>query len=65
MNILFDVLLTEDGDRSPHAHAVFVRLEEMGHDVYLWSSPGGSGHATHVAWVLKLRSRNALARSCK
>jgi len=54
MNIFFDVLytlLTEEGDPRPHAREVFLKLTEMGHDVYLWST-AGEGYATHAAWVL-------------
>jgi hypothetical protein len=54
MNVFFDVqgtLLTEDGDPRPHTREVFLRLTEMGHHVYLWST-AGEGYAAYAAWVL-------------
>jgi hypothetical protein len=54
MNIFFDVqgtLLTDDSDPRPHAREVFLKLTEMGHDVYLWST-AGEGYAAHAVWVL-------------
>lgn len=54
MNIFFDVqgtLLTDEDDLRPHAREVFVRLAEMGHSVYIWST-AGEGYAAHAAWVL-------------
>ena len=63
MNIFFDVLgtlLTEDSDPRPHAREVFLRLTEMGHDVYLWSS-AGEGFAAYAAWVLEVED---VVRDC-
>ncbi len=54
MNVFFDVLdtlLTEEDLPRPHAREVFLRLREMGHEVYLWSS-GGGVYAAAAAEVL-------------
>ncbi len=54
MNIFFDVLdtlLTEQGDPRPHAREVLLKLAEMGHGVYLWST-AGEGYAVQAAWTL-------------
>jgi hypothetical protein len=54
VNIFFDVqgtLLSEDSKPRPHAREVFLKLAEMGHDVYLWST-AGEGYAAYAAWVL-------------
>jgi phosphoserine phosphatase len=54
VNIFFDILdtlLTEEGNPRPYAREVFLKLTEMGHDVYLWST-AGEGYAAHAAWVL-------------
>ncbi len=54
MNVFFDVLdtlINENGDPRPHAREVFLELAGMGHDVYLWSSGGGS-YAARAARVL-------------
>jgi hypothetical protein len=40
----------EDAPR-PHAREVFLRLKEMGHEVYLWSSAGGA-YAAEAADLL-------------
>ena len=49
VNIFFDVLdtlLSEEDIPRPHAREAFLRLREMGHEVYLWSSGGGAYAAT-------------------
>src|SRR5215207_4781177 len=54
MNIFFDVqgtLLTEDNDPRPHVREIFLKLSDMGHHVYLWST-AGDGYAAHAARVL-------------
>ena len=54
MNVFFDVqgtLLTMEEVPRPRAREAFVRLKEMGHDLYLWSS-GGAGYATEAAELL-------------
>ncbi len=54
MNVFFDVLdtlLTDDGVPRPHAREVFRKLNEMGHEVYLWSSAGGA-YAAAAAEIL-------------
>jgi hypothetical protein len=54
MNVFFDVLdtlLSEEGVPRPHAREVFQELREMGHEVYLWSSGGGS-YAAEAADLL-------------
>ena len=54
MNIFFDVqgtLLTEDSDPRPHVRESFLKLSDMGHEVYLWST-AGDGYAAHAARVL-------------
>ncbi len=54
MNIFFDVLdtlLTEEGDPRPHAREVFLKLTEMSHHVYFWST-AGEGYAAYAVWVL-------------
>lgn len=50
MNVFFDVqgTLLSGGVPRPHAREVFVELESMGHDVYLWSS-AGAGYAAAEA----------------
>jgi hypothetical protein len=43
MNIFFDVdftLITWNYRLRPHVHEVFRRLQDDGHDVYLWSGVG-------------------------
>src|ERR671926_301093 len=54
MDIFLDVqgtLLTEDSDRRPHVREFFLKLSDMGHHVYLWST-AGDGYAAHAARVL-------------
>jgi hypothetical protein len=53
MNIFFDVqgTLVSGGRPRPHTRDVFLRLVEMGHHVYLWSS-GGSSYAASAARFL-------------
>jgi phosphoserine phosphatase len=54
MNIFFDVqgtLLTEDSGPRPHVREFFLKLSDMGHHVYLWST-AGDGYAAHAARVL-------------
>ncbi len=54
MNVFFDVLgtlIAEDGTPRPHSREVFLKLTEMGHDVYVWSS-GGEGYAARAARVV-------------
>jgi hypothetical protein len=54
MNIFFDVqgtLLTEDNDPRPHVREIFLKVSDMGHHVYLWST-AGDGYAAHAARVL-------------
>lgn len=53
MNIFFDIqgTLVSGGRPRPHTRDVFLRLLEMGHHVYLWSS-GGSAYAASAARLL-------------
>ncbi|HJQ29476.1 MAG TPA: hypothetical protein VJ827_09050 [Rubrobacter sp.] len=53
MNVFFDVqgTLVSGGRSRPHARDIFLRLVEMGHHVYLWSS-GGSSYAASAARLL-------------
>ena len=54
MNVFFDILdtlLSEEDVPRPHAREVFLRLKDMGHEVYLWSSAGGA-YAEEVAELL-------------
>jgi hypothetical protein len=53
MNVFFDVqgTLVSGGRPRPHTRDVFLRLGEMGHHVYLWSS-GGSSYAASAARLL-------------
>jgi len=54
MNVFFDILdtlLTEDDVPRPHAREIFQELREMDHDVYLWSSAGGT-YAAEAADLL-------------
>jgi hypothetical protein len=63
VNIFFDILdtlLTEDGDHRPHAREVVLKLTELGHGVYLWST-AGEGYATNAAWVLGVEN---LVKGC-
>ena len=56
MNVFFDVLdtlLSEEDVLRPHAREVFQELEEMGHEVYLWSS-GGGAYAAAAADLLRV-----------
>ena len=51
--MFFDVqgTLVSGGRSRPHTREVFLRLVEMGHHVYLWSS-GGSAYAASAARLL-------------
>ena len=54
MNVFFDVLdtlLSEEDVPRPHAREAFLRLKDMGHEVYLWSS-GGGAYAAAAAELL-------------
>jgi hypothetical protein len=53
VNIFFDIQGTLIAGRRPRPHTreVFLRLIDMGHHVYLWSSRGGA-YAAHAAWLL-------------
>ena len=53
MNIFFDIqgTLVSGGRPRTHAREVFLRLTEMGHHVYLWSS-GGGAYAASAAKLL-------------
>jgi hypothetical protein len=53
VNVFFDVqgTLVSGGRPRPHTREVFLRLLEMGHHVYLWSS-GGSAYAASAARLL-------------
>jgi hypothetical protein len=53
VNVFFDVqgTLVSGGSPRPHTREVFLRLVEMGHHVYLWSS-GGSAYAAYAARLL-------------
>ncbi len=53
MNVFFDIqgTLVSGGRPRPHAREVFLRLSEMGHRVYLWSS-GGGAYAASAARLL-------------
>lgn len=54
MNVFFhvlDMLLTDGGVPRPHARDVFHELNQMGHEVYLWSSAGGA-YAAAAAEIL-------------
>lgn len=50
MNVFFDVqgTLISGGRPRPHARAVFSKLAEMDHDLYVWSS-GGAAYAERAA----------------
>ncbi len=63
MNVFFDVLdtlIAENGTPRPHSREVFLELTEMGHDVYVWSSGGGS-YAARAARVVGVED---VARGC-
>lgn len=51
--MFFDVqgTLLAGGTPRPHAREVFLELESLGHDVYLWSS-AGAGYASRAAEAL-------------
>jgi hypothetical protein len=54
MNVFFDImdtLLTQEDVPRPHAREALLRLTEMGHEVYLWSSAGGA-YAAEAADLL-------------
>ena len=54
MNVFFDILdtlLSEEDVPRPHAREIFLRLKDMGHEVYLWSSAGGA-YAEEAAELL-------------
>jgi hypothetical protein len=53
VNVFFDVqgTLVSGGRPRPHTRDVFLRLVEMGHHVYLWSS-GGSSYAASAGRLL-------------
>ena len=53
-------LLNEDGYHRPHAREVFLKLTELGHRVYLWST-AGEGYAANAAWVLGVEN---LVKGC-
>ena len=56
MNVFFDILdtlLTEQGDRRPHAREALLKLARRGHGVYLWST-AGEGYAAQAAWTLRV-----------
>jgi len=53
VNVFFDVqgTLVSGGRPRPHAREVFLKLSEMGHHPYLWSS-GGNAYAASAARLL-------------
>lgn len=53
MNVFFDIqgTLISGGRPRPHVREVLLRLAELGHHVYLWSS-GGSAYAASAARLL-------------
>ncbi len=55
MNVFFDVqgTLLSGGMPRPQAREVFLKIESLGHHVYLWSS-AGSAYAARAARLLEL-----------
>ena len=55
MNVFFDVqgTLVSGGAPRPHAREVFLKIESLGHHLYLWSSAGGA-YAARAAELLDL-----------
>ena len=55
MNVFFDVqgTLISGGMPRPHVREVFLKVESLGHHVYLWSS-AGSAYAARAAKLLNL-----------
>ncbi|CAN5658374.1 hypothetical protein BH24ACT20_BH24ACT20_16120 [soil metagenome] len=55
MNVFFDVqgTLVSGIAPRPHAREVFLKIESLGHHVYLWSS-AGSAYAARAAHLLNL-----------
>ena len=55
VNVFFDVqgTLVSGGIPRPHAREVFLKIESLGHHVYLWSSAGGA-YAARAAKLLNL-----------
>ena len=53
MNVFFDVqgTLLSGVMLRPHAREVFLKIEALGHHVYLWSS-AGEAYAARVAFLL-------------
>ena len=51
---VLDTLVTDEGVPRPHARDVFHELNQMGHEVYLWSSAGGA-YAAAAAETLGVR----------
>ena len=55
MNVFFDVqgTLVSGNIPRPHAREVFLKIESLGHQVYIWSSAGGA-YAARAARLLNL-----------
>lgn len=55
MNVFFDVqgTLLSGATPRPQAREVFLRIEELGHHVYMWSS-AGEAYAHRAAFLLEV-----------